>query len=379
MKVFEIVARDRHTDARIGILHTKKGDIETPFFMPVATKGATKYISPRDMESLGAKAAISNSFILSLKPGVEVVKKMGGIGKFMNFKGINATDSGGFQMYTKRLYINSNDGGVWFKNPFTQGRVFMTPEKSMDIQADIGGDIVMCFDSMPLIGNSKAEVELAVKRTTDWAKKCKAEHDKLQEGIPAGKRQLLFGITQGGIYPDLREKSAKELKELNFDGYSIGGLALGEEHSDEYEMIKIHKAVIGEEKPAYLMGVGNPPEILEAIGLGVDMFDSRYPTQNARRGYLFTSFGKLRVDRKKYECDESPPDPECGCYVCKTYSRAYLRHLLKQEEGAGYHLVSYHNLYYLMNLIEKAKQAIKGGMFLEFKEKIKSLYKKGFT
>jgi len=375
IETFKIVSKDKKTKARVGILKTRKRSIETPFFMPVATKTSVKHISSHDLEEMNCKAIISNTFILHLRPGEKLIKKLGGIGKFMNFDYINVTDSGGFQMYSPTLYIKSNEQGVYFRNPFTKEKVFIAPEKDMEIQFDLGSEIAMCLDAMPLLHHSKKEIEEAVRKTTSWAKRCKEHHDKLQKDTPKNKRQLLFGITQGGIYKDLRKRSCEEISKIDFDGYAIGGLALGEPKEAEYKMIEIHKSIMPEDKPCYLMGVGSPVEILEAISRGVDMFDSRFPTQNARRGTLFTSKGKLRILREKYKFDESPIDENCDCFVCKDYSRAYIRYQLQQEEAVGMRLATYHNLYYIMRLMEKAREAIKKGEFLEFKNGIKKAYK----
>ena len=373
-KIFSIIKKDKKTNARVGILETKKGKIETPFFMPVATKASVKYLSSEELEKIGVNAVISNTFILSIKPSAKTIKKLGGIGKFMNFKGINVTDSGGFQMYSNRIYISSNDRGVLFRNPFTGEKIFITPEKDIEIQLDLGSDIAMCLDSMPLLEHSKEQVDEAVRKTTLWARRCKAHHENLQKNIPRAMRQLLFGICQGGVYPDLREKSAKELVSLNFDGYSIGGLALGETKEQEYKAIDVQKRIIPEEKPVYLMGAGHPLEVIEAIARGIDMFDSRFPTQNARRGTLFTRNGKLRIFNSKYKKDKKPIDKKCRCIACKNYSRAYIRHLILQEEGLGYRLATYHNIFYMQNMLKEAREAIKKGKFSEFKNKIKRVY-----
>ena len=373
---FKITHKDKKTQARVGKLITKKGEIVTPFFMPVATKATVKHISTQDLYSMGAKAVISNTFILHLRPGEKIIKKMGGIGRFMNFNGINVTDSGGFQMYSPNCYISSNDQGVFFKNPFSGEKVFITPEKDMQIQLDLGSEVAMCLDSMPLLHHSKKEISEAVRKTTLWAGRCKSSHDKLQNKIKRKNKQLLFGITQGGIYSGLRKESAKNLMKFDFDGYSIGGLALGETTSQEMNAIKAHKSVIPCDKVTYLMGAGNPLEILEAIGLGVDMFDSRYPTQNARRGTIFTSSGMIKIFNKKYDNDKRPLDENCDCFVCRNYSRAYIKYILKQGEGNGLRLASYHNLYYMQKLIDDAKIAIKKGKFSDFKNKIKKAYKK---
>lgn len=375
--MFKIIHKDRKSNARIGILKTKKCDLETPVFLPVATKTAVKFIDNRMLEEIGIKAVISNALILGLN--TSLINKIGGIGNFMNFKGINFTDSGGFQMYSKELYEKSNNKGVLFKNPVNGERVFMTPEKNMEIQIKLNSEVAMCLDSMPLYENSKKEIKEAVVKTILWAKKCKYAHDKLQK-LQENKRkdknkaQLLFGITQGGIYKDLRTKCINELLKLDFDGYSIGGFGLGEKRKDELKVIEIHKKLIPENKPVYLMGIGNPIEILESISRGCDIFDSRMPTQNARHGTLFTSQGKLRIFNKKYKNDKNPIDKNCGCFVCNKYSRAYVRFLLKENEPVGKELASYHNLYYLQDLIENAKNEIRKNKFNKFIEKVKRAY-----
>jgi queuine tRNA-ribosyltransferase len=373
---FKIRVEDKKTQARVGVIKTKSGNIETPFFMPVATKTAVKYISSLDLAEMNCNAVISNTFILHLRPGEDLIKETGGIKKFMNFQGINVTDSGGFQMYSQSLYIKSDDKGVHFKDPFENKKIFITPEKDMQIQIDLDSDIAMCLDTMPLMEHSKTQVKLAIERTTNWAKRCKQEHDRIQKTKPNNKKQLLWGIIQGGIHEDLRKISSQELTDIDFDGYSIGGLALGETIEQEMKMIEICKKVIPKNKPVYLMGAGNPVELLEAISRGVDMFDSRFPTQNARRGTIFTSKGKLRLDRKIYEKDLSPLDKNCSCKVCKNFTRAYIRYQLKQQEAVGMHLASYHNLYYLMDLMTQARKAIKAGKFQKFKNQIKKEYQK---
>ena len=383
--VFKIKYKDKKTSARVGVLETKNGKIKTPFFMPVATKATAKFLNTKQLEELSAKAIISNAFILSIRPGAGTIKKLGGIKKFMNFNGINATDSGGFQMYSDSLYLKSGDTGVWFRNPVSGEKIFMTPEKNMEIQLDIGADVAMCLDSMPLHKESKDSIKKAVERTIKWAGRCKKEHDRLQSKIVKGGKQLLFCISQGGIYRDLREKCARELLEYDFDGYAIGGIALPENcyrgdinkvKKQEHEIILTHKKIIPKDKICYVMGEGEPVWMLEAIALGVDMFDSRYPTQAGRRGTLLTSKGELKILNKKFEMDAGPIDSKCSCFVCKNYSRAYIRFLLKEGESIGKELASYHNLYYLQKLMVKSQEAIKDGKFEEFKEKVKKKYQK---
>jgi len=373
--VFKIIHKDKHTKARIGILKTKKGNIETPFFMPVATRGSVKTLTSEELQDMKIKAVISNALILSLRNGSEILKKLKGIGKFMNYRGVNFTDSGGFQMYSESIYIKSNNEGIYFRNPLNGEKIFMTPEKNMELQLIIGGDVAMCLDSMPMYTHSKTQISEAVEKTTLWAGRCKSYHDKLQEKISKNEKQLLFGIIQGGIYPDLRELSAKSLLKMDFDGYSIGGFGLGETINEEFEIVKIVKNILPENKPVYLMGIGNPVEILKGISLGVDIFDSRMPTQNARRGTLFTSQGKLKILNEKYKFDSEPIDKECKCFVCKNYSKAFVKYQLINDEFTGKKLATYHNIYFITKLIEKAKEKIKQGKFQEFLKEIEGKYK----
>ncbi|MEN9626472.1 MAG: hypothetical protein RL557_800 [archaeon] len=382
--MFTITHRDKKTSARIGVLQTKSGRIETPFFMPVATKAVGKFLDSKKLDETGTKAIISNAFILSLRPGLQFMKKIGGIKKFMNFYGINFTDSGGFQMYSDSLYIKSDDKGVYFKNPVSGERIFMTPEENMKLQLGIGADVAMCLDTMPLYEHSKEEIKAAVERTILWAERCKKEHDLLQKKIPAGKRQLLFAISQGGIYKDLRELCIKKLLPLEFDGYAIGGVALpeslyegnmGKVKKMEQEVIMVHKKIVPE-KICYLMGEGDPVWMLEAIALGVDCFDSRMPTQSARRGTLFTHNGRIKILNKKYEQDMGPIEKSCGCFSCTNYSRAYVRFLLKEDEAVGKELASIHNIYFMQSLIARAKEAIKKNTFKKFVKEMKKRYGK---
>ncbi|MBI3334137.1 tRNA guanosine(34) transglycosylase Tgt [Candidatus Pacearchaeota archaeon] len=361
--IFDIVARDAKSKARTGVLHTKSGSIETPFFMPVATKMTAKFVSPDDFDRMHCNSTISNAFILSLKPGTKVIQKAGGIGKMMNWKGVNFTDSGGFQMYTKSLYLGSDENGVRFRDPFEGKEYYVTPEKDMQIQLALNADVAMCLDSMPLIEHSKEDIRKAVEKTSAWAGRCKEYHAIKQKKIKEKERQILFGIIQGGIHKDLRKRSARQLVALDFQGYSIGGLALGEPKKDEYQMIEVCKLIIPEEKPVYLMGAGHPLELLEAIHRGVDMFDSRFPTRNARHGSLYTWKGKINLMNKRYENDLTCIDKNCDCFSCKRYSKAYIRYLLKQGEGTGYRLASIHNLHFLQSLMRKAREEIMKGNF----------------
>jgi queuine tRNA-ribosyltransferase len=371
---FTITHKDKKTNARIGKLKTKSGTAETPFFMPVATRAVTKGLTSEELHKMGVQSVISNALILYLRNGSEIIKKLGGIRKFMHHKGINFTDCGGFQMYSKQIYINSTNEGVQFRNPINGEKLFITPEKDMQIQLDINSDVAMCLDSMPMYEHSKKEIADAVEKTNMWAKRCKAYHDKVQEKIPKEKRQILFGINQGGIYEDLREKSINELLKLNFEGYSIGGFGMGETIDEEFKIVKAMKKIIPEEKPIYLMGIGTPIEILRGIAEGIDIFDSRIPTQSARRGTLFTSKGKIKILNEKYKFDKSSLDENCKCFVCKNYSKAFLRYQLMNDETIGKRLAMYHNIFFLTKLIEEAKEKIKEGKFEELLKKIEKEY-----
>ncbi len=371
---FEISCKDKNTNARIGILKTKKGIAETPFFMPVATRSVTKGLTSEELHNMNIQAVISNAFILYLREGSKIINEFGGIGNFMNYKGTNFTDSGGFQMYSPTIFLKSNSEGVFFRNPLSGEKLFITPEKDMEIQLEINSDVAMSLDSMPMYEHTKEQIADSVEKTSNWAKRCKTHHDKLQEKTPKEKRQLLFGINQGGIYEDLRKKSINELLKLDFDGYSIGGFGMGETIDEEFKIVEVIKPMIPENKPVYLMGIGTPIEILKGIALGVDIFDSRMPTQNARRGTLFTSNGKLKITNARYKIDKSPVDENCDCFVCKNYSKAFIRYQLINDETTGKKLATYHNVYFLTKLIEKTKEKIREGTFKEFLEEMEKRY-----
>jgi queuine tRNA-ribosyltransferase len=373
--MFKLIKKDG--GARFGLLTTKSGAVETPFFMAVATKLAVKHISSTDLKEMGNSAVISNAFILHLRPGEKEIKKLGGIKKLMNYSGINFTDSGGFQMYKEVFLMGTSDEGVVFRSPFDGSKHMITPEKDMEIQVSLGSDVAMCLDVMPNFhGVKKSEIEDAVHRTSIWAVRCKKSHDFLQKGIPEKNRQLLFGISQGGVYPDLRMKSINALLGLDFDGYSVGGMGMGEPKEAQYKIISLQRKFMPDEKPLYLMGIGSPVELLEAVERGADIFDSRFPTQNARRGTIFTSGGKLRLLRRQYALDKTPLDKKCSCFVCRNYSRAYIRYQLLQKEGVGFRLASFHNLYYLTKLMEQVRESIKNGNFKELKKRVVKAYEK---
>ncbi|MBW2995752.1 tRNA guanosine(34) transglycosylase Tgt [Candidatus Woesearchaeota archaeon] len=363
--MFRLIAKDGN--ARAGILKTSHCNIETPFFMPVATKTAVKYLDPKDLEEIGVQAVIANAFVLSLRPGIQTIKKAGGINEFMNFHNAIFTDSGGFQKIKDSFYIKSTDKGLRLKSPFDGKKFLLTPKLLMKIQNTIDSDVAMVIDEMPLHHQSKKEIELAVKRTHKWAKECLKHHKN--------KKQLLFGIAQGGLHQDLREKSAKFIGSLPFDGFAFGGLAIGEPEKKTYKMINSQVQHFPENKPRYLMGVGTPVQLINAIAAGADCFDSTFPTQNARHSTLFTSKGKIKIKNAKYKNDLAPIDKNCNCYICKNYTRAHIRHLMKMGEANGLRYCTYHNIYFINNLMKQIRTAIKEKRFTKFKKEFLKKYK----
>lgn len=352
--------------ARYGILKIKTGSYETPFFMPVATKVSVKYINSKDLEEIGIKTIIANGLILFLRPGLEVIKKHKGIHNFMNFKECIFTDSGGFQILNKAFLIKSDHNGAYFRSPFDGKRYFLTPEEDIKIQEAIGADVMMALDNVPHYGTSKEHIKDCVCLTTKWAKRCKDTHKS---------KQLLFGITQGGIYKDLRGLSTKQIVSLDFDGIALGGLCIGEERKDMYKMIDLSKRIIPKDKPIYIMGVGTPHDIIECVSKGIDIFDSRLPARNARHGNLFTKNGAIDITKKKYLKDIKPIEKDCQCFTCRNYSKAYISYLLKQNEGSGLRLATIHNLYFINRLMGKLREEIKKGTFDKFKKTFLKTYK----
>jgi len=351
-----------HNDkgARAGILKTRHGKVETPFFMPVATKTAVKYLDPKDLKEMDVQAIIANAFVLFLRPGVKIIKKAGGLHKFMGYDGTIFTDSGGFQKMRDSFNPRVSDKGVSFTSPFDGKKYLLDPKKVMQVEQDLGSDVAMAIDDMPLYGDRKEDVAKSVIRTHKWAEDCLKYHKD--------KKQMLFGIAQGGVFRDLREKSARFIGSLDFDGFAFGGLAIGETSKDTRKMINLSVKYFPMGKARYLMGVGNPVQMIEAIGAGVDCFDSTFPTQNARHNTLFTSSGKVAIKNAKYKNDLKPIDPKCDCYVCQNYSRAHIRHLMKLGEANGLRYCSYHNIYFMRQLMKQVRVSIKEERFERFKK-----------
>ncbi|MBU2634052.1 MAG: tRNA guanosine(34) transglycosylase Tgt [Nanoarchaeota archaeon] len=358
--MFKLINEDK---ARLGELRTKHGKVETPFFMPVATLATGKFIGVDDYKLMKANAIICNAFILSMKPGLGVLEKIG-IHKFMNFNKTVFTDCGGFQI-SRDFFVQTSDKGIHFKSPFDNQKHLLTPEKIMDIQGKIDCDVAMALDDMSPYKASYEDAKKSLINTHKWGEEClKYKNDK----------QLLFGIIQGNFFKDLRIKSAKFMTYLDFDGIAVGGLALGEPVEKMYEVIKHVKPYLPKDKVRYLMGVGSPKDLIKCVELGIDCFDSVFPTQNARHNTLFTSKGKLYIDKSENKLNFNPIDEECDCFVCKNFTRAYIYHLSKINEPIGKRFKSYHNLYFLQKLMEKVRRIIKENSFSKFKKEIFKVY-----
>ena len=365
---YELIKKDAKTGARRGRIHTPHGIIETPVFMPVGTCGTVKAMTPEELrDEVKAKIILSNTYHLFLRPGDELVAEAGGLHKFMNWDGAILTDSGGFQVFSLSDLRNISEEGVAFKSHLDGSKLFISPEKSISIQNNLGSDIMMAFDECVPYPADYEYTRKSMERTTRWAKRCK-EANKNPE------RQGLFGIVQGGMYKDLREISAKQLVELDFPGYAVGGLSVGEPADLMYDILGSTTPFLPENKPRYLMGVGTPDYLIEAVVRGIDMCDCVLPTRIARNGTALTSYGKLVVRNATYERDFTPLDPECDCYTCRNYTRAYVRHLIKCGEILGARLLSIHNLRFLVRLMENVRTAIEEDRLLEFREEFYSKY-----
>ena len=366
---YELLHIDKTTGARRGVVHTPHGDIQTPIFMPVGTQATVKSMTVEELKENGAQIILSNTFHLYLRPGEKLVKKAGGLHNFMKWDRPILTDSGGFQVFSLSDLRNITEEGVEFKSHLDGSKHFFSPEKVMQIEEDLGADIIMAFDECCPYPSTYEYTKNSMERTTRWAKRCKDAHKTIN--------QALFGIIQGGFYEDLRKQSAKDLIDLDFPGYAIGGISVGEPKEEFIKMLKYTAPLMPKEKPRYLMGVGTPDYLLEAAMAGIDMCDCVLPTRIARNGTAMTSHGKLVVRNATYAEDFSPLDPECDCYTCKNYTRAYIRHLIKCNEILGVRLLSIHNIKFLTNLMERVRIEIENDNLLNF---VNEFYKKyGYT
>ena len=367
--MYKIINKDGK--AKAAVLSTVHGDIKTPVFMNVGTCAAIKgAVSTEDLESIKAQVQLSNTYHLHVRPGDELIKEYGGLHKFMVWDKPILTDSGGFQVYSLAKLRKIKEEGVTFNSHIDGRKLFMGPEESITIQSNLGSTIAMAFDECPSSKASREYVRDSVDRTTRWLERCKTKIDELN-GLEdtINKNQLLFGINQGAIYEDIRIDHAETIADMNLDGYAIGGLAVGETHEEMYSILDVTIPHLPEDKPVYLMGVGTPRNILEAVERGVDFFDCVYPSRNARHGQLYTNMGKVNIRNEKYKLDDRPIEEGCNCPTCRRYSRAYIRHLVMSKEMLGMRLCVLHNLYFYNNMMEEIQEAIIDNRFSEYKKK----------
>lgn len=364
---YELIKTDDRTKARRGRVTTPHGVIETPVFMPVGTAATVKAMRPEEVREMGAEIILSNTYHLYLRPGHEVVKAAGGLHRFMNWDRPILTDSGGFQVFSLGAMRKIREEGVEFRSHIDGSKHMLSPEKSMEIQNALGSDIMMAFDECTPYPADRSYVKASLERTTRWLRRCKEYHKNTE-------RQSLFGIMQGGMYKDLRRESAQQIVELDLPGYAIGGLSVGEPKELMYEIMDDCVDLLPADKPRYLMGVGSPDCLFEGVERGIDMFDCVLPTRIARHGMAMTSQGRVNIKNAKYEKDFTPLDPNCDCYTCRNYSRAYLRHLFKADEILSSMLMTNHNLHFLINTMKNIKKAIEEDRFLEYKKEFYDNY-----
>lgn len=358
---FELLKESKECMARLGKLETPHGIIETPIFMPVGTRATVKAMTPDELKYLGAQIILSNTYHLYLRPGHRLIEKAGGLHKFMNWDRPILTDSGGFQVFSLNDLRRINEEGVEFRSHIDGSKHFISPEISIDIQNSLGSDIMMCFDECVAYPSEYEYTKESMERTTRWAKRCKDHHHNWDS-------QGLFGIVQGGVFKDLRKESAQSLVDMDFSGYAVGGLSVGEPMDIMCDILEYTTPFLPKDKPRYLMGVGSPDFLFEAVERGIDMADCVLPTRIARNGTAMTSKGRIIIKNAKYADDFTPLDPECDCYTCKNYSRAYIRHLFNVNEILGLRLTTIHNLYFLLKLMKDIRQSIKDDNFYEFKK-----------
>ncbi|MDD3982426.1 MAG: tRNA guanosine(34) transglycosylase Tgt [Candidatus Omnitrophota bacterium] len=378
MDTFRLITKDTSTSARAGELRTRRGKIETPCFMPVGTQGTVKSILPSQLSGAGAGLILANAYHLFLRPGLEVIKKAGGLHNFISWPGPILTDSGGYQFFSLALLRKITDDGVRFQSHVDGMKHSLSPEDVVDIQMALGSDIMMPLDECVAYPASHRQALNAVKRTVQWARRSKERHlhcsEVSDDGLPPGQ---LFAIVQGSGYRDLREECAAALADTGFDGYAVGGVSVGEPKEVMYEVMEMTSTLLPEGRPRYLMGIGLPEDILEGIACGVDMFDCVIPTRYGRNGSAFTSLGKIVIRNASYTSDLRPLDPACGCYTCRNFSRAYLRHLFNTGEMLGMHLLSLHNINFYLGMMRSARQAVNLGRFGAFRAEFMEKYRRG--
>lgn len=367
--MYELIKQEGR--AKRGIFHTVHGDIQTPVFMNVGTCGAIKgAVSTDDLQGIKTQVELSNTYHLHVRPGDLLIKQLGGLHKFISWDKPILTDSGGFQVFSLASLRKIKEEGVYFHSHVDGRKIFMGPEQSMQIQSHLASTIAMAFDECPSSRADRAYVQHSVDRTTRWLKRCKDEMQRLNSlDDTINKRQLLFAINQGAVFEDIRTEHARRIAEMELDGYALGGLAVGETHEEMYHILDVTVPYLPVNKPTYLMGVGTPENILESVERGVDFFDCVYPTRNGRHGHVYTNYGKLNLFNKQYEKDMRPIEDGCQCPACRTYSRAYIRHLLKAKEMLGMRLCVLHNLYFYNTMMEEIRSALEEGSFAVYKKK----------
>lgn len=364
---YEHIKTCKQTGARLGIVHTPHGSFETPAFMPVGTQATVKTMSPEELKAMGAGIILSNTYHLWLRPGHEIIKEAGGLHSFMNWDRPILTDSGGFQVFSLSEFRKIEEEGVHFRHHLNGSKLFLSPEKAMEIQNALGPDIMMAFDECPPYPATYKYMKASVERTSRWAERCLTAHARPNE-------QALFGIVQGGEFEELRKQSAQDLILLDFPGYAIGGLSVGEPKDVMNRVLEFTTPLLPTDKPRYLMGVGSPDSLIDGSIRGIDMFDCVLPTRIARNGTLMTSKGRVVIKNAQYERDFGPLDENCNCYACQNYSRAYIRHLIRAGETFGIRLTTYHNLHFLLNLMEQIRQAIREDRLGDFREEFFEQY-----
>lgn len=364
---YELIKKSSESNARLGKLYTPHGVIDTPVFMPVGTQATVKAMTPDELKEIGAKIILSNTYHLHMRPGEKLIEKAGGLHDFMHWDRSILTDSGGFQVFSLAKLRDITEDGVMFKSHLDGSKHFISPEKAIQIENSLGADIIMCFDECLPYPCEYDYAKKSLYRTIRWAERCKLEHKNTE-------KQALFGIIQGGMYKDLREESVREMTDLDFPGYSIGGLSIGEPKNMMYDVLDYTTPIMPENKPRYLMGVGSPDCLIEGALRGVDMFDCVLPTRIARNGTVFTSKGKLVIRNAEYAEDMRPLDDECDCYACRNFSRAYIRHLFKAKEILAARLATIHNLRFLIRLMEQIRQAIREDNLVEFRNEFFAKY-----
>lgn len=373
---YELIKKDSRTGARRGRLTTPHGTIETPVFMPVGTAATVKAMRPEQVEELGAEIILSNTYHLYLRPGHDIVKEVGGLHKFMNWNKAILTDSGGFQVFSLGAMRKITEEGVSFRSHIDGSKHMISPEKSIEIQHALGSDIMMAFDECAPYPADREYVRNSLERTNRWLERCRAYHEEYCREHEEGNNQSLFGIMQGGMYKDLRKESAKAIVDMDLPGYSIGGLSVGEPKELMYDILDECVELLPENKPRYLMGVGSPDCLFEGVERGIDMFDCVLPTRIARHGMAMTSRGRVNIKNAAYARDFSPLDPDCDCYTCRNYSKAYLRHLFKSDEILSSMLMTNHNLHFLVKTMEEIRKSIEEDRFTEYKKEFYDSYGK---